>query len=132
VTWLVLEGAKKIPLTLFEAAEKVDAGAVYLRDHAKLRGDELLPEIQAKVADAIMRLCEKFIAGYPAVLKRAKTQSGKPGYYPKRKPHDSRLNPKKPLASQFNLLRTVNNDVYPAYFTHLGETYVLKIEKKKR
>jgi methionyl-tRNA formyltransferase len=131
VTWLVLEGAKAIPLTLFEAVERVDAGKIFLRDKVKLRGDELLPEIQTKVAANIMRLCERFVASYPAILRRGVEQRGKATYYPRRKPEDSRLDPKKSIANQFNLLRTVKNDVYPAYFKLRGSTYLLKIEKKK-
>ncbi len=65
VSWLTLEGAREIPLTLFEAVEKVDAGCVYLRDKVKLRGDELLPEIREKVSTSMMRLCEKFVRAYP-------------------------------------------------------------------
>ncbi len=131
VTWLVLEGAKAIPLTLFEAVERVDAGKIYLRDKVKLGGDELLPEIQTKVAQKIMQLCERFVARYPSILRKGVEQRGKATYYPKRKPEDSRLDPGKSIASQFNLLRSVNNDVYPAYFRVRGSTYTVKIEKKK-
>src|SRR5258706_14669310 len=41
VTWGVIKGAKAIPLTLFEAVEKVDAGKIYLRDKVNLLGHEL-------------------------------------------------------------------------------------------
>ncbi len=96
-----------------------------------LKGDELLPEIQEKVAGAMMQLCEKFVSAYPGILKKGKSQSGKPTYYLRRKPDDSRLNPQKSIAQQFNLLRVVDNDAYPAFFMHQGATYLLKIEKKK-
>jgi methionyl-tRNA formyltransferase len=131
VTWQVIEGASEIPLTLFEAVEKVDAGKVYRRGKVPLAGDELLPEIQEKVAGEMVRLCEEFIAGYPATLKKATDQSGASSYYRWRKPEDSRLDPKKSLAEQFNLLRTVDNEAYPAFFDYRGSTYVLKIEKKR-
>ncbi len=131
ITWQVLEGSKIIPLTLFEAVENVDAGAVYLRDQVKLKGNELLPEIQEKVRTSMMGLCWRFVQGYPSILSQGKHQTGKPTYYPRRKPEDSRLNLNKTLASQFNLLRTVDNASYPAFFTHKGVTYLLKIEKTK-
>jgi len=130
VTWLVIEGSKEIPLTLFEAVEKVDAGQIYLRGKVKLTGHELLPEIQEKVAEGMMRLCESFIHAYPAILKRGQPQKGKPTYYPKRAPIDSRLDPNQSIAKQFDFLRSVDNDDYPAYFIHRGHTYILKIEKK--
>jgi methionyl-tRNA formyltransferase len=131
VTWQVIEGSKVIPLTLFEAVEKVDSGKIYLRAKVKLQGNELLPEIQSKVASAMMRLCEEFVNRYPAILDQGVEQRGKTSYYPRRKPENSKLDPKKSIAKQFDLLRTVNNDVYPAFFTLRGSTYLLKIEKKK-
>jgi methionyl-tRNA formyltransferase len=130
VTWLILEGAKEIPLTLFEAVEKVDAGKIYLRGRVTLKGDELLPEIHERVSTAMMRLCEAFVASYPGILRKGLTQKGRPTFYPKRKPEDSRLDLRKSLQEQFNLLRTVDNRAYPAYFAHRGSTYILKIEKK--
>jgi methionyl-tRNA formyltransferase len=131
VTWAIIEGSKSVPLTLFEAVKKVDAGEIYLRDKVQLRGHELLPEVQSKVAGKIVQLCERFVKSYPVILKRGVTQRGKTTYYPRRQPKDSRLNPNQSVARQFNLLRSVNNDVYPAYFTLRGHTYTLKIEKKK-
>jgi len=130
VTWLILEGSRSIPLTLFEAVERVDAGMIYLRDVVKLKGDELLPDIRQKVVATMMRLCETFVGRYPAILKKGKRQRGKATYYPRRRAEDSRLDPNKSIASQFNLLRTVDNTNYPAFFIHKGSTYLLKIEKK--
>ena len=130
VTWQVLEGARQIPLTLFEAVEKVDAGKVYLRGNVPLQGNELLPEIRRGVALEMVRLCERFIDRYPKILKQGADQKGPSTYYPWRKPEDSRLNPKKSIARQFDLLRTVDNESYPAFFTHRGADYILKIEKK--
>ena len=130
VTWQVLEGARAIPMTLFEAIEKVDAGKIYLRGKVSLKGNELLPEIRQKVARQMIRLCAQFIARYPAILKKGKDQRGTPTYYPWRKPEDSRLDPAKSIQAQFNLLRTVDNAAYPAFFSYKGATYLLKIEKK--
>jgi methionyl-tRNA formyltransferase len=131
MSWLVAEGSREIPLSLFEAVEKVDAGRIYLRDRVLLKGDELLPEIRSKVGPAMMRLCEKFVARYPSILNRGIHQKGKPSYYRRRIPNDSRLNPQKSISSQFNLLRIADQDAYPAFFEYRGSTYILKIEKKK-
>jgi len=130
MSWLVVEGAREIPLTLFEAVEKVDAGRIYLRDRISLQGNELLPDIRAKVGVAMMKLCEKFVSAYPSILTRGIIQAGKPSYYRRRTPGDSRLDSKKSIASQFNALRVVDNDSYPAFFEYKGSIYTLKIEKK--
>ena len=39
------------------------------------------------------------------------------------------LDPNKTIVEQFNLLRIVDNDRYPAYFNWLGQDYIMKIEK---
>jgi methionyl-tRNA formyltransferase len=131
VHWLVIEGARSVSLTLFEAVEKVDAGRVYLRGRVALDGDELIPDLREKVGREMMRLCLEFARRYPGILKKGIPQKGKPTYYRRRTALDSRLNPNKSIARQFNLLRVVDNDHYPAFFTHKGSTYILKIEKKK-
>ena len=131
MSWLVLEGASEIPLTLFEAVEKVDAGRIYLHAKVKLVGHELLPEIRQKVAAAMMRLCEKFVDSYPSILARGVEQRGKPSYYRRRTPYDSRLDPDQSIAAQFNLLRIADNEGYPAFFEYRRATYLLKIEKRR-
>jgi methionyl-tRNA formyltransferase len=41
------------------------------------------------------------------------------------------LDPQKSLAEQFNILRVVDNDRYPAFFEWNGRRYNLKIEIPK-
>lgn len=120
--------ARAIPLTLFQAIPELDAGPVYLRSSIHTRGDELLPELQAALADEIMRLCLEFAGRYPAILDEAVPQSGPSTTYRTRTPADSELDPNRPIAEQFDLLRIVDNERYPAFFQHRGRRYRLKIE----
>jgi len=130
LSWQVLEGAKEIPVTLFEAAENVDSGLIYLQNKIELSGDELVDELREKQATVTNDLCEKFIDRYPKILEDAQKQSGNPSFYPKRTAVDSMLNPQKSIAEQFNLLRIADNQHYPAYFDWMGKRYLLKIEKE--
>ncbi len=58
------------------------------------------------------------------------TQCGEPGpYMPRRTPLDSQLDPGKSLAEQFDLLRVVDNERYPAFIYHRGKRYLIKIMK---
>ncbi len=59
-------------------------------------------------------------------------EGGKSTYYRKRTPLDSELKLNKSIAEQFNLLRTVDNKRYPAFFKFKGKEYVLHIFKKKK
>jgi hypothetical protein len=63
------------------------------------------------------------------VLEQARKQAGEPTTYPRRRAFDSRLDSEKSIAEQFDLLRIVNNDDYPAFFELNGKRYVLRIEK---
>ncbi|YCM46045.1 UDP-2,4-diacetamido-2,4,6-trideoxy-beta-L-altropyranose hydrolase [Verrucomicrobiaceae bacterium 227] len=129
LTWQVLEGSKSIPITAFEAADQVDAGDIFLQGTIELEGHELIEEIRTVQAQASFALCQKFIEQFPAIITRKTRQSGESTFYERRSPKDSRLDPHKTLQDQFNLLRVVDNESYPAYFEHEGHTYLVKIEK---
>lgn len=129
MTWQVLEGCAEIPVTLFEAANAVDSGAVYLQDRIRLDGTELVDELRAKQAASTLSLCRAFVDDYPLVLQKARAQHGEESFYQRRKPQDSRLDPDKTIAEQFDLLRVVDNERYPAFFDRNGCRYLIKIEK---
>jgi len=130
MTWQVLEGARKIPITLFEAEETIDSGQIYFQETFFLEGHELVDELRAKQADTTLKLCRKFVNHYPEIVQQAVPQTGEESFYMRRRPLDSQLDPKKTIAEQFNLLRVVDNDLYPAFFDWQGKRYILKIDKQ--
>ncbi|MEX0330100.1 MAG: UDP-2,4-diacetamido-2,4,6-trideoxy-beta-L-altropyranose hydrolase [Puniceicoccaceae bacterium] len=130
VSWQILEGCDRITFCLFEAVDKVDAGPIYLRKVMELQGDELLDEIRAQQAAISLELCARFSAEYPYSCATGEPQQGEESFYPKRSPEDSRLDPHKPIAEQFNLLRIADNEAYPAFFEYEGKTYILRVSKK--
>lgn len=129
MTWQVLEGRARVPISLFEAVARVDAGPVYLQGEIELQGHELVEEIRELQAEATMRLCRKFVDRYPFVLGVATPQRGEASFYPRRAPADSELDPDLSLRDQFNLLRVVDNERYPAFFDLDGHGYRLRIER---
>lgn len=131
MSWQILEGENYIPITLFEAVDKVDAGLIYLQESIKLVGNELSHEWRILQAEATQQLCRAFISGYPDVVDKAQSQIGDATYYPRRGPKDSQIDPDKTLSEQFNLLRVVDNEHYPAYFELNGDAYILNIKSKK-
>lgn len=126
LTWQILEGKNEIPITLFEAAEAVDAGDVYARDTLLFNGTELLPELKDAQGRKTIELILDFCLRYPDIT--AEAQQGTATFYERRRPEDSRLDLEKTLAEQFDLLRVCDNERYPAYFEHRGRRYTLKIE----
>ncbi|ABI67560.1 Methionyl-tRNA formyltransferase-like protein [Syntrophomonas wolfei subsp. wolfei str. Goettingen G311] len=130
LTWQILEGKNDIPIVLFEAAEKVDSGVIYLKETMHFTGTELVEELRATQADTTFKLCLEFIDNYPDIIDKAVSQEGESSYYRRRTPEDSRLDPDKTIREQFDLLRVVDNKRYPAFFELNGEQYLLKVLKK--
>ena len=128
MSWQILEGCSKIPLTLFEASIELDAGPIYAQEIMNLKGHEMAPEWQLLQANTTINMCINWLKDYPHSASDAKPQSGKANYYRRRVPEDSRLNLQKNLEEQFSLLRIVDNEAYPAFFEINGHRYRIKIE----
>ena len=132
LTWQILEGKNDIPVTLLRAVKKVDSGDIYLQEWLHFNGCETIDQLRHAQAKVTISLCQQFIKEYPDVLTQARPQTGKSSFYPRRSPQDSELDPQRSLIEQFNLLRVVDNERYPAFFTWLGELYVIKIYHQLR
>ena len=128
MSWQVIEGKNKIPITLFEASEDVDAGSYYFKDKILLTGHELVDEIRELQAKKTFEMILKFLESKP--FPKPIKQKGEGTYYKKRTQIDSRLDKKKSIIENFNLLRVCDNENYPAFFEYMGNQYVLKIYKK--
>ena len=128
--WQVLEGKNKIPFSMIEAIDEVDNGDIYMQEVLDLTGYELNEELRDKQAKTIIKMCLEFVNNYEK-YKIPFKQSGDESFYLKRGKEDSRLDVSKTIKEQFNLLRIVNNDSYPAYFELDNNRYILKIELDK-
>lgn len=128
--WSILGGVNKITVSLLEASDPVDSGAIWLKTTFNLEGHELLQEINAKLFLAELQLMTQAVEQFSSM--QPTKQEGDPGpYMAKRTPNDSRLDPNKTIAEQFNLLRVVDSQRYPAFFDYHGQRYLIKIEKAK-
>ncbi|MCX2683196.1 UDP-4-amino-4,6-dideoxy-N-acetyl-beta-L-altrosamine N-acetyltransferase [Campylobacter sp. MIT 21-1685] len=121
----VIEGKNDIVFSLLEADEKADNGAIYLKKTLHLNGLELYEELRDKQANFTIDLCLDFLKNHTSL--QAKKQKGKESFYKKRNPKDSQLNIYKSINEQFNLLRTVSNEDFPAFFYKDGKKFILKI-----
>lgn len=130
MTWQILDGENRIPVTLIEAVDAVDAGPIYLQEWITLDGTELNPEWRLLQARATQDLCMQWVKAYPAIVDTARPQTGRGSTYARRRPVDSRLDPSKTLAEQFNLLRVVDNQNYPAFFEMGGRLYRIRINPR--
>jgi len=128
--WQVLEGQDVIKFSLFEAVAGVDAGNIYLQDELKLSRFELNAELRDKQGNLTCQMCKRFISKIN-MNPKSTPQEGDESFYRKRTPEDSRLDINKTIAEQFNLLRIVDNDSYPAFFEIDGHRYFLKISSSE-
>ena len=127
LTWQILEGKNEVPVCLIEAAADVDAGVIYDRSTISFEGHELNAELRHQQGKKSIQLCERFCER--SAPPQGQSQQGEPSFYARRRPKDSELDINKSILSQFQLLRVVDNERYPAFFTHAGHQYRLRIEK---
>ncbi|MGL5253583.1 MAG: formyltransferase family protein [Brevinema sp.] len=129
-SWLILEGATTIPLTLFEAVVKCDAGDIYFKDYIHLNGSELIKEWQDLLAKKMIDMALEFIINYNTYIQKPQKQTGDDSFYSRRSPSDSELDINKTIDEQFNLMRIADNDMYPLYFIKNNQKYILHISKE--
>lgn len=129
LTWHILEGCNTIPVCLIEINDQVDSGNIIYKEVIEFEGHELNPELKAKQGEKTIELCLKYLNEPKCPV--GQNQTGEPSYFKRRRPEDSKLNIDQSLREQFNLLRVVDNQRYPAYFELHGNKYIVKIEKNE-
>jgi methionyl-tRNA formyltransferase len=129
--WSIIEGVNLITVSLIEAKEPVDSGAIWLQEKFKLEGHELLSEINDILYNVECSLMTQAVEKINGIIPIQ--QQGCPGLYlRKRTQEDSRMDPNKTIAEQFDLLRVVDSKRFPAFFDYRGKRYLIKIEKDER
>ena len=103
-------------ISLIKAEILVDTGRIYLQRKFKLNGTELSNEIREIQANNIFKMIDNFLTIYPN--NKSYIQKGVKTFNKRRKLKDSELDINKNIKEQFNLLRIVDNERYPAYFQY--------------
>jgi methionyl-tRNA formyltransferase len=128
LVWQILEGKNRIAVTLLEAEDAVDTGRIWSQVWLDFDGTELFDEINAKLFSAELELMNYAVAQFKNVLPAAQSFEGV-SYYRKRTPEDSRIDPYKTFADQFDLLRVSDTLRYPAFFEFRGQRYEISLRK---
>lgn len=120
----ILDGKTRITVSLIEAVDEIDAGAIWARKTVFIPDYLLAKEISDAVflVKAQLILKAAWLGGHP------RKQEGEPTYYKRRTPEDCELDPNKTIAEQFDLLR-ICEPRYPAFFNHRGHKYVLEVRR---
>ena len=110
----------------------MDAGPIYNQAKVELDEEDLIDDWRQKLADTSLRLIEDFVGNYPSSLDCKRNQKGEPSFYSKRQAEDSEIDVNLSLKDQFNLLRVVDNDKYPAFFRTANADFTIRINKHPR
>ena len=128
--WQILEGKNHIMVTLLDAEDKIDSGNIWAQRELRLEGHELFDEINSKLFTVELELMDFAVANFGNIVPYEQDVR-KPTYYPKRTPEDSRINPGKTLAEQFDLLRVTDSNRSPAFFDFRGHRYYVQLSKER-
>jgi methionyl-tRNA formyltransferase len=127
--WQIIEGKEEIVLSMLEAEDKVDTGDIWEKLSVRIPKHALFDEINHLIFEAELALMDHAIASFLANEPVPQDPTITATYYPKRTPNHSRVDVKKSIESQFNLIRVCDPDLYPAFFDLHGHRYRLRLEK---
>ncbi len=127
--WSIIEGNSQITLCLLDAEDKIDTGDIYKKIKIEIDSHELWYEINDKLFKAELELMDYAISFFETLKASKQKLDSNHVYYSKRTPEDSILDPNESIKNQFNKLRIMDPDRYPAYFLMNGHKYKLTIKK---
>jgi len=126
--WQVLEGQREITVSALTAEDRVDTGDIWAQRTFPVEPYEISTEINAKLFACELALMDHIVANFPTIRPRPQPAEA-PTYYRRRTPEDSRIDPNRSLAEQFDLLRVCDPVRYPAFFELRGHRYRLTLDR---
>lgn len=126
--WQILEKKRLIKVTLLDAADPVDSGAIWTQADLRIEDHETCDEINSKLFDVELSLMDFAVRNWGSIQPRPQDER-EPSTYPRRLPANSRIDPEKSIAEQFDLLRVSDPKRFPAFFELHGHRYLIHIAK---
>jgi methionyl-tRNA formyltransferase len=127
--WQILEGNESITLSLLEAEDRVDSGAIWNKITFDVPLHALWDEINHLLFSAELELMSLAVSEFPNIAPTAQPSGVAGTYYPRRTPGDSMIDPNQSIAEQFDKIRVSDPVRYPATFELFGIKYKLIVEK---
>lgn len=127
--WEILNGAEHITVSLLEAEDRVDTGAIWAKQRVDIPVTALHDEINARIFAAELSLMDTAVdmalAG-PTPIAQTEIDATT---WPRRTPADSQLDPKLPLEDLFDAIRVADPARFPAFFDLRGARYTLTLTR---
>lgn len=127
--WSILSGAGSITVSLLEAEDAIDSGAIWKKLVVPIPKHALFDEINELLFAAESQLMSFAIDAFYSIAPELQDGRVAPSYHPRRTPQDSELDAQKSIAEQFDLLRVCDPQRFPAFFKLHGHTYKVIVEK---
>jgi methionyl-tRNA formyltransferase len=127
--WEIMQGADNITLTLLEAADAVDSGSIWHKVQIPIPKDALWDEINEALFKSEIELISYAVENFVRVDPKPQDTTIEATYYPRRTPSNSRIDPTKSIAEQFDCIRVCDPKRFPAFFDLNGHRYKLILEK---
>jgi methionyl-tRNA formyltransferase len=126
ITYDVLDGKSEIYFCLLKILpnQSADSGILLLKEKINLNGFELCADLRKIQGTKTIELCLKYFNIDPTMGSKI---IGNGTFNKRRYPKDSEIEITKSILDQFNILRVVDNERYPAFFMHLGKKFIIKI-----
>ncbi len=127
IVWSVLNGDKRLYISIFEPNEKIDAGPIYIQDYFTINDTDLSDNIRKKQVKKTFNLIEKLLKNLDKIKPKKQKKIKKNNFFRKRFPKDSELNINESIKKQINKFRVSDNERYPSFFYYKGKKFILKI-----
>lgn len=126
--WQIIEGETTLCVTLLEAEDKVDSGAIWHKREVDIPKHFLFDEINKALFEVELSLMDYALQYFETIVPQIQSLEVQSTYYAKRSPGDSRVDPEQSIRSQFDLIRVCDPERFPAFFELHGKKYVVKLE----
>ena len=127
--WDIINGSNYLTVSLISAEDEIDTGKIYKKIKIKIESNELWDEINKKLFLTEIQLMEYAVKSYKHLKGEKQTLDITPTYYSKRTPIDSKIDPEESIKNQFNKIRVMDPERYPAFFELNGYKYQIVLKK---
>ena len=127
--WEIINGSKLLNVCLISAEDKIDTGKIYKKMQINIEPHELWDEINKKLFEVEIQLMDFAIESFKNLKGIEQDRNIKATYFEKRTPIQSEIDPEMSLQEQFDKIRVMDPNRYPAFFKLYGFKYHLRIEK---
>lgn len=118
LNWALIWGKQRTGITIHKITDTYDAGDIVAQDEIPIFDTDTIRTLRERVEIRFPNVIAAFMQDPKAMIEFAVPQNqALASYAQKRLPEDSELNPRVPARDMWNLYRSCDPDLYPAFIT---------------